>query len=142
MYFENEEDRKDLFQEMIIHLWKSYDSFRGESKFSSWMYRVCLNVALQHFKKSKNKLENAGIDDAINIVALKPDVSTEKEAILYQAIGKLNPVEKAIMLLHLEEKSNEEIADIVGITQNNVRVRMNRIRNKLKTILKSMLDGN
>lgn len=144
IYIVDEEERKDLFQEIMIHLWKSYSTFRGDSKFSSWMYRVSLNVAIQHHRKKKRKFDEISIEVGFLNIAANPTTNLieEKEAMLYSAIGTLNTIEKGIMLLHLEEKSNEEISSIVGITQNNVRVKMNRIRNKLKEILKPQFDGN
>lgn len=134
MYCDDEIHRQDLFQEILIQLWTSYPSYDGRSKFSSWMFRVALNVALQDLDKTKKKRRLFLSTDAF------ADISEEKKSLLPEeklkklrhAIAGLNKVEKAIIMLHLEEKSNEEIAEIVGITQNYVRVRMNRIKQKLK----------
>ena len=137
MYCDNEEDREDLFQEILIQLWKSYPSFRGDSKFSSWMYRVGLNVAISNLRKSKTKKEDSTLPDSFDSISREGDeqsLSLEK-GLLRDAIQQLNEIEKGIMMLYLEEKHNEEIAEIMGITQNNVRVKMNRIRNKLKETL-------
>jgi RNA polymerase sigma-70 factor (ECF subfamily) len=139
MYCDNEEHRKDLFQEILIQLWKSYPSFRGDAKFSTWMYRVAINVAIQDLRKTKkkqrlffqtNRFKEASHDD-------ETEMENEKIKRMYAAISKLNKVEKAIVMLHLEEKTNEEIADIVGITQNYVRVKMNRIKTKLSKTVKT-----
>ncbi len=140
MYCDNEEHRKDLFQEILIQLWKSYPSFKGDSKFSTWMYRVAINVAIQDLRKTKKKqqlfFQTNQFKDAS--VEQKSEAIDEKLKLMHVAISGLNKVEKAIVMLHLEEKSNEEIADIVGITQNYVRVKMNRIKTKLsKTIKKN-----
>lgn len=137
MYCDREEDREDLFQEILIQLWKSYPSFRGDSKFSSWMYRVGLNVAISDLRKSKTKKEDATLPSSFDRISKESDeqsLSLEK-GMLRRAIQNLNDVEKGIMMLYLEEKPNEEIAEIMGITQNYVRVKMTRIRNKLKATL-------
>ena len=136
VYCPDAELRKDLFQEVLIQLWKSYQSFQGKSKFSTWMYRVSLNVALQYVRKGKYKPEEVALSPALqNMAEQSPDSDKEELALLYRAINQLNDVEKAIMMLYLDDKVNEEIAEIVGITQNYVRVRMNRARQKLKKIL-------
>ncbi|AXT21291.1 sigma-70 family RNA polymerase sigma factor [Flavobacteriaceae bacterium AU392] len=139
MYCNDEEHRKDLFQEILIQLWKSYTSFRGDSKFSTWMYRVAINVAIQDFRKTKKKQSLFSSSETFK------DISEEKTDTIYDdhlkqmhmAITRLNKIEKAIMMLHLDEKSNEEIAEIIGITQNYVRVKINRIKVKLKKTLTS-----
>lgn len=133
MYCDNEEHRKDLFQEILIQLWKSYPSFRGDSKFSTWMYRVAINVAIQDLRKTKKKqqlfFQTNQFRDASE--ETKSEGQSEKLKLMHKAIADLNKVEKAIVMLYFDEKSNEEIAEIVGITQNYVRVKMNRIKTKL-----------
>lgn len=139
MYCDNEEDRKDLFQEILVNLWKSYPSFRGDSKFSTWMYRVSLNVAIQRLRKTNKKKEDATLSLDFDVIA-HPQKETlpEKELqMMHAAINRLSDVEKAIVMLYLEEKGNEEIADIVGISQNYVRVKMTRIREKLKKMVEA-----
>ncbi|MBE9047747.1 sigma-70 family RNA polymerase sigma factor [Pleurocapsales cyanobacterium LEGE 10410] len=139
MYCDDEIHRKDLFQEIVLQLWKSYPSFRGDSKFSSWMYRVALNVAIQDFRKEKKRkylfLESVDFREP----SINPDteINDERIAALYKAIAQLDKIERAIMILHLDEVTNEEIADIVGITQNYVRVKMTRIRRKLAETIKA-----
>ena len=138
MYCDNKEHRKDLFQEILIELWKSYPSFRGESKFSTWMYRVGLNIAIQDLRKTKKKIDRFELlPNKVKHIAdeEKGGVLEEETELLYKAIDELNKIEKAIIMLHLEDKKNEEIAEIIGITQNYVRVKMNRIKLKLKKIL-------
>ncbi|QCW99063.1 sigma-70 family RNA polymerase sigma factor [Aggregatimonas sangjinii] len=139
MYCDNEEHRKDLFQEILIQLWKSYPSFRGDSKFSTWMYRVALNVAIQDLRKTKKKkhlfFQTNQFKDASE--ESKIEVQDEKLKLMHKAIASLNKVEKAIVMLHLDGKSNEEISEIVGITQNYVRVKMNRIKTKLSKTVKN-----
>ena len=138
MYCDNSEHRKDLFQEILIQLWKSYPSFRNESKFSTWMYRVALNVAIQELRKTKKKNSFFVQTNQFKEEFEENNSSLEDERLaqMYKAISHLNKVEKAIVMLHLDEKSNEEIAEIVGITQNYVRVKMNRIKIKLSKKIK------
>ena len=139
MYCNDDIHRNDLFQEIVLQLWKSYPSFKGESKFSTWMYRVALNVAIQDFRKEKKRkylfLESYDFKEP----STPPENQEKNDRLdaLYKAISKLDKIEKAIMMLHLDEVANEEIADIVGITQNYVRVKMTRIRTKLAKIIKT-----
>ena len=144
IYCDDKEQRKDLFQEILIQLWKSYSSFRGEAKFSSWMYQVALNVAIQHLRKSKKRPDKVKLSQELHQLtepATNNDSLEEKTELLYYAIRQLNDVEKAIIMLHLEEKSNQEIAQITGISQNYVRVKMNRIKSALKKTLKPQPNG-
>ena len=137
MYLDHEEDRKDLFQEILIQLWKAYPSFQHKSKITTWMYRVALNTAISHFRKQKRKPKNDILSENIQQIADVPYnyELEEKLKILNQAITQLSKIEKAIVMLYLEEHSTEEIGEIVGITANYVRVKMNRIKTKLKKML-------
>lgn len=137
IYCDDEEDRNDLFQEILAQLWKSYPSFRKESKFTTWMYRVALNTAITSFKKIRrqpgfNRLSDQNLQIADEMSSLEMD---ENIALLKQAVSKLSGIEKSIILLFLENKNYEEIAEITGITQNYVRVKMNRIKKKLKLLM-------
>lgn len=137
MYCDTTEDREDLFQEIITQLWRSMDSFRAESKLSTWMYRVSLNTAITHFKKDKRRPDRESIQfESIHIADKKYDEEYEEQLkILHKAIARLSGIEKSIVILYLENKKYDEIAEIVGITQNYVRVKMNRIKAKLKTMM-------
>jgi RNA polymerase sigma-70 factor (ECF subfamily) len=139
MYCDDQEERKDLFQEILINLWKSYPSFRGDSKFSTWMYRVSLNVAIQGLRKTNKKKEDATQPIDFDEIAYPPEERLpEKELqMMHTAIHQLSDVEKAIVMLYLEEKGNEDIAEIMGISQNYVRVKMTRIREKLKKMVEA-----
>lgn len=134
MYCDDETHREDLFQEIILQLWKSYPSFKKESKFSSWLYKVALNVAIQDFRKEKKRKTLLSDKSKIQEINHNPqhEYVNEKVEALYKAISRLSKVEKAIVMLYLDEIPYEEIAQIIGITQNYVRVRMNRIKTKLK----------
>ncbi|WP_299583249.1 RNA polymerase sigma factor [uncultured Sunxiuqinia sp.] len=134
IYCDSEEDRRDLFQEILAQLWKSFPSFRSEAKFSTWMYRVALNTAITSFKKNKRQPDKSAIEIG-NFQLAEEEYDHEMEEqikLLHQAIANLSGVEKSIVLLYLENKKYEEIAEITGITQNYVRVKMNRIKKKLK----------
>lgn len=137
VYCDLEEDRRDLFQEILAQLWKSYPSFRNESKFSTWMYRVALNTAITSFKKDKRQPDKSGISyESLQLAEeIYDSVEEEQIKILNKAISQLSGIEKSIILLFLEDKKYEEIAEITGITQNYVRVKMNRIKKKLKLLM-------
>jgi RNA polymerase sigma factor (sigma-70 family) len=137
IYCDLEEDRRDLFQEILVQLWKSYPSFRSESKFTTWMYRVALNTAITSFKKDKRQPDKSGVSyENLQLAEEMYDTRTEDQIrILNQAVSQLTGIEKSIILLFLEDKKYEEIAEITGITQNYVRVKMNRIKKKLKLLM-------
>jgi RNA polymerase sigma-70 factor, ECF subfamily len=141
IYCDTREDREDLFQEIVSQLWKSFPTFRHESKVSTWMYRVALNTAITQFKKEKRRPDQHAVEHQhLQYEDSYYDSAIEEEIkMLHKAISKLSGIEKSIVLLYLEEKKHEEIADIVGITQNYVRVKMNRIKARLKKIMEE--DG-
>jgi RNA polymerase sigma-70 factor (ECF subfamily) len=137
IYCDNEEDRNDLVQEILAQLWKSFPSFRNESKFTTWMYRVALNTAITTFKKSIRQPDRSPLSHQ-NFQLVDENTSPDIEEnirLLREAVSKLTGIEKSIILLYLENKSYEEIAEITGITQNYVRVKMNRIKKKLKSYM-------
>jgi RNA polymerase sigma-70 factor (ECF subfamily) len=137
IYCDSEEDRRDLFQEILVQLWKSFPSFRNESKFSTWMYRVALNTAITSFKKDKRQPDKSGIPyENLQLAVEVYDTGIEDQIkLLNNAVLQLTGIEKSIILLFLEDKKYEEIAEITGITQNYVRVKMNRIKKKLKLLM-------
>lgn len=134
IYANSSADREDLFQEICLQLWKSYPGFREEAQFSTWIYRVALNTAISNIRKSKNSLSFEPLRETDRI----PDESsdeTEQVKLLYSAISKLNRIEKAIILLWLEEKNYEEIASIMGTSKTNVSVKLVRIKRKLEEMI-------
>lgn len=137
IYCDLEEDRNDLFQEIVAQLWKSYPTFRKESKVTTWMYRVGLNTAITSFKKSKRRPDqNQLSNENFQLPDYGYDNETEEQIkVLHRAVAHLTGIEKSIILLFLENKKYEEIAEITGITQNYVRVKMNRIKKKLKVLM-------
>ena len=143
IYQDDPADRDDLTQEMILQLWQVFDSFRGESKISSWMYRVALNTAITFFKKQKRRPDNEQLPENFEQLQDRHDESgTEQRlALFHQALKHLNKVEKALIFLYMENQSSEEIAASLGITAINVRVRLNRTKNKLKELIKNTDHG-
>ncbi len=133
------QDRRDLFRLILAQLWKSFPSFRNEAKFTTWMYRVALNTAITSFKKDKRKPDQSNLEiESFQLAVEEYDHETEEQIkLLYKAIANLSGIEKSIVLLYLENKKYEEIAEITGITQNYVRVKMNRIKKKLKKYMDS-----
>ena len=134
LYTKSNTDHKDLFQEITIQLWKAYPKFRGDSKFSTWMYRVGINTAITLYRKSKRRIQILSFEDvAYKVPQSESYVDTKDQQIkaIYQAIKQLNDIEKAVVFLYLEDKSYKEISNTIGITEVNARVRMNRIKKKL-----------
>ena len=138
MYTDNRDDQKDLYQDVVFQLWKSFDSFRAESKISTWMYRIALNTALTRLKKSKRMKHSVSIDKVVLQETENYDPEFEDRLrILYAHIKQLNVIEKGLMLLLLEGKKYEEIAEITGISPSNVGTKISRIKQKLaKQIIK------
>lgn len=137
LYADREADREDLFQEIVLQLWRAYPSFRGQSKFTTWMYRIALNTAISGFRKRKRRKPELSISEYELQLADAPrdDETEQRLKVMYKAIGKLGKVERAIVLLFLEEHAYKEIGEIVGISENYVAVKMNRIRKKLRTLM-------
>ena len=136
------DDQQDLFQEIICQLWKSYDTFRNESQFSTWMYRVAINTAIVFLKKEKRKLDKYEIPSE-NIKEEDCD-SAEKESQIehfYKAVQKLEKIDKAIIFYQLEGFSHREIGENLGISEGNARVKLNRAKEKLKAIIKNQGYG-
>lgn len=137
LYTNDAHSHNDLFQEISIQLWKAYPKFRGESKFSTWMYRVALNTAITLYRKSKKQVRTQEYDSVLfKIKADQYDDTQEQQLkLMYGAIKQLNDIDKALVFLYLENKDYAEISGTLGISEVNARVKMNRIKNKLRTIL-------
>ncbi len=133
IYRGHPDDQHDLYQDIVLNAWRSYPRFEGKSKFSTWLYRVALNTSLHQNRKDKffgkmtnleaveNRASEESTDDQINI--------------LYRAIDQLDPIEKSLVILYLDELPYKEISEITGLTESNVGVRLNRIKIKMKNIL-------
>lgn len=136
MYMDHADDQDDLFQEMICQLWKSYDTFRGESQFSTWMYRVAVNTSIAYFKNEKRKVDRYEIPT--ENIREPDDDSNVKELQLehfYKALHKLDKIEKALVFYHLEGYSHREIGSQLGISEGNARVKLSRAKDKLKELI-------
>ena len=132
-YCRNRNDREDLAQEIIYELWKSGKSFDPDHKFSTWMYRIALNVAISFYRKEKRSVRKISLTDhLIDMEDKDEDSSEENIRLLQQFIQELGKLDKALMILWLEEKSYREIAEILGITETNVATKLSRIRTGLK----------
>ena len=135
-YTNTQEDFEDYYQEVSLQIWRSRESFNEESDWSTWVYRISLNVCLTLLKKKKNNIQHFASD------YIPPEISEESKAFkdeglneLYDAIRQLSEIDRAIIMLHLEEKPYQDIAEIIGTNANNIGVRIKRIKEKLKNIL-------
>lgn len=138
MYMDTAEDREDLFQEIILQLWKSYDNFKGNSEFSTWMYRVALNTAIVYLKKEKRKTPTIEFENSMDFIS--DEYSHEKENQLkyfYKAVQELNSIEKALIFLFLEGQSHKDIGKNLGLSEVNARVKLNRTKEKLQKIIQA-----
>ena len=138
IYTDNETDHEDLFQEIILQLWKSFHGYRGEAKFSTWMYRIALNTAISLFRKSGKSVQVQYNIDLTSIKIEHEEYKDDEEDIsnMYRMIHQLSDIEKALIMMYLDDKSYREIGDILGISEGNARVKMNRAKNRLKSLIK------
>ena len=130
-------EREDVFQDIMYQLWKSYPQFKGESKFSTWMYKVALNTAITHIRRKTRAPQNAELtESAVRVPYIDEHMSRVEEVrLLHEAIAALTDIDRAIILLHLEDQNYDEIASITGLTKANVSVRLVRIKRALKNYL-------
>lgn len=142
MYMDNKDDQDDLFQEIVCQLWKAYDSFKGESQFSTWMYRVAINTSIVFLKKEKRKVDKYEITTS-NIKDDEEDSQLKESQIehFYKAVQQLDKIDKAIIFYQLEGYSHREISENLGISEGNARVKLNRAKEKLKEIIKNQGYG-
>ena len=144
-YTNTDEDFEDYVQEVCYQLWKSMDHFRGDSKSSTWVYRVTLNVCLYMIKKKERMAMipteqgelNLSLKDKTNSESLDPQAE-----LLYSSISMLNPIDRAIIMLYLDRNEHAEIAEIVGLSTTNVGVKINRIKKRLKKIVDERVARN
>lgn len=137
LYTNNQDAHNDLFQEISIQLYRAYPKFRGDSKFSTWMYRIAINTAITLYRKSKRTIKTQDFDTVSFKIQSNEYDDTEEEQLrlMYEGIKQISDIEKALVFLYLEEKNYKEIAETMGISEVNARVKMNRVKNKLKKIL-------
>lgn len=133
LYADDSEDRKDLYQEIIYQAWKAVQGFKGEAKFSTWLYKISLNVSLTYLGKLKKHVKTF---ENISMPAYEmPKELSERSDRLYRAIRQLNEVDRGLIMLHLDGYDNASISEITGITKNNAGVKLYRIKQQLTDIL-------
>lgn len=133
LYTSNRENQQDLYQEIVYQIWKSFDSFKGNSKISTWMYRIALNTSIRQLNIEKRLPKNDELSKVLDLKMEQVDtILEERMKQMYDAIKTLNSVEKGIVFLYLEGKQYDEIAQITGFTASNIGTRISRIKVKLK----------
>lgn len=131
LYMDDKEQREDLFQEITLQAWKTFAHFRGDAKFGTWLYRVALNTAITYFKKEQKQASvvfTPSLPDATDTY----EPAEEQLQALYQAISSLSKIDKALVMLYLDDYNYQDIGEMLGITANNVAVKMNRIKIRLR----------
>lgn len=139
-YAKSVEDRKDLVQEIILQLWRSFDTYKEEYKYSTWIYRIALNVAISNIRKEKRRSKLFSTMPGSSILELSVETNEEMEQssrFLYQFINELKPLDKALVLLYLEDTPQREMAEILGLSETNISTKIHRI----KIILKQKFDA-
>ena len=143
MYMDNFDDQKDLFQEITFQVWKAYPTFEGRSEFSTWLYRIALNTAILFLKSKKRRsfIQNNEVSNfKINLDEYDDD-EEQKLKKMYEAINQLNAIDKALIFYYLENYSGKQIAEQMGISEVNARVKMNRAKEKLKQLINTQHHG-
>ena len=134
LYRDTREDREDLFQEITFQLWKAWPTFKGEAKVTTWMYRVALNTAIAVFRKKQPNIEYSLVLPDLPDEEQNEELALRHEQ-LFSALKQLDDNDKAIIALYFEEMSYQQIAEIIGINENYVGVKLNRIKNKIQKLL-------
>lgn len=134
IYTTDSDSLNDLYQEVVINLWKSFSRFRGECKPSTWVYRIALNSCISYFRQSNSRPQIIPITVDLESICVDEENKASQLRELYRMINMLGKLERALILLWLEERSYQEIADILGLSKNNVAVKLNRIKEKLKVM--------
>ena len=134
--YANGVDREDLYQEIVLQLWHGYPKFKGQSKLSTWLYRVGINTAISGLRKQRSFIQSYEPND---LPSTHHDTRYDEDQLneLYHAIEKLNGIDKALVMLYLEDKSYEEMEEIMGISSGTLRVKMNRVKEKLRQLTKN-----
>lgn len=134
LYRDTRDEREDLFQEIVFQLWRAYPSFRGDAKASTWIYRIALNTAIAIYRKNKPAIQYTPILPDLPAEEPNPEYDLRKER-LFSALRLLDDSEKAIITLYLDDFSYKQIAEITGISENYVGVKLNRIKSKIQKLL-------
>ncbi len=132
-YCSNRDDREDLAQEIVLHLWRAFGSFDGRCRFSTWMYRIALNVAISFYRRESVRARHVVSDDERLLNEIDDKATHQDEVLLlYQFIAGLDPLNKALVLLYLDGNSYREIADVLGISETNVATKISRLKQTMK----------
>ncbi|CAN5916714.1 RNA polymerase sigma factor [soil metagenome] len=138
MYAHQREDREDLYQEIVLQLWRSFADYRAEAKISTWMYRIALNTAITHLRKETRRAKSAELDEvALQVPAGLGGEQEERVEAMFRAIQQLTAVEKALVMLYMDDHSYKGMAEIIGISESNIGFKLNKIKAKLKELLKN-----
>ncbi|MDI1322097.1 MAG: sigma-70 family RNA polymerase sigma factor [Algoriphagus sp.] len=138
LYSNSEEELKDYRQDVILSLWQAFPNFREESKISTWMYRVALNTLISNQRKINNRIVTESYSNTTEYNHYQAAGSDDELLVLQQAIGLLIPMDKAVVILHLEGYVHKEIADILSQSETNISTRLNRIKKQLGKTIKSL----
>ncbi len=132
MYAQDQDDLNDLFQETVLNLWKGFPRYRGDSKLTTWVYRIAMNTCITFLRRSNARPQTVPMTAQVASALVADEETTGHLKELYKLINQLGKLERALILLWLEERSYQEMADILGLSKTNVAVKLNRIREKLK----------
>jgi RNA polymerase sigma-70 factor (ECF subfamily) len=132
IYAKDQDDLNDLFQEVVLNLWKSFPSYRGDSTVTTWVYRIAMNTCITFLRRSNTRLQTIPMTADVASLVADEEGRTGQLQELYRLINKLGKLERALILLWLEERSYQEMADILGISKANVAVKLNRVKDKLR----------
>ncbi len=137
IYARTEADRQDLFQEIVIQLWKAYPNFKGQSKFSTFLYRIAIYTAISGLRRQRDIIDTYEPENLPHRSDDNTNAEDEQLAQLYKAIAQLGEIEKAIVMLYMEDKTYKEMEDILGVSEGSLRVKMTRIKDKLRELTKN-----
>src|SRR5262245_1182752 len=143
LYAHGAEDRRDLVQEILYQLWRSWPRFRREARVETWMYRIALNTALTRLRRARSAPPILPLEPDDRALASEAGTTERRDRIrtLHEAIRELDPADRAVVMLHLEELPHREIGEVLGISENLVNVKLHRIRERLRSMLKGAIDG-
>lgn len=141
LYAADDEDIRDLFQEIVLQAWHGYSRYRGDAAIGTWLYRVALNTAITHKRRQRNAIATTPQLPLIDIADDAHTPYAEEYRIMHKLIGELPPLDKALVLLYLEDRPHSEIAEILGISLSNVGTKLNRIKDRLRKKAQPLLNN-